>query len=322
MKVVNYMFAFVIIVSIGMLYDKYLKKYDVDSKEAHDKLIQYYLLNGESKKDEKPVLWIHSENEINSRNWLSFSSRNTKMVNQGYVELCIGSIVKHCSQSFKICLINDESFSRLMPEWNIDITHLSDPIKSHVRRYALIKLLYKYGGMCLPNSTIVLKDLKPIMEMFLNDKDFFAVESLSKTKSADTLKFIPDINIVGARKGSESLKHLIEYSQQQISTDNTAEMDFLGKFNIELFDMYNKNEINVINAKLFGRKDKDNKEVLLEDLMSSLPIQMSVNCYCVVIPNKELLKRTKYNWFVRLNKQQIMESDNNISNFLVISLNQ
>ena len=37
---------------------------------------------------------------------------------------------------------------------------------------------------------------------------------------------------------------------------------------------------------------------------------------------EELLKRTKYNWFVRLNKQQIMESDNNISNFLVISLNQ
>ena len=322
MKIINYMFAFVAITSVGMLYDKYLKKYDIDSKEAHDRLIQHYLLNGESKQDDKPVLWVHSGSEINSRNWLSFSSRNTKMVNQGYIELCINTIMKHCSKSFKICLIDDESFSRLMPEWDIDLNKLADPIKSHVRQYAFVRLLYKYGGMCLPNSTIVMEDVKPIMNMFLHDKDFFAVESISRNKSADALKFIPDSNIMGARQGSDVLKQLIEYWQILISKDNTAEMDFLGRFNIKLFELYNKNEINVINAKLFGMKDRNGKEILLEDLLSSTPIQTSANCYCIVIPKKELLKRTKYNWFTRLNSHQIMESDNNISNHLAFSLNQ
>ena len=66
MKILNYAFAFVIIVSIGMLYDKYLKKYDIDSKETHNKLIEHYLLNGNSKKDNKPILWIHIPYKINN----------------------------------------------------------------------------------------------------------------------------------------------------------------------------------------------------------------------------------------------------------------
>jgi len=320
MKFLNYAFAFVIIVSIGMLYDKYLKKYDIDSKESHDKLIEHYLLNGDSKKDNKPILWIHSKNEVNSRNWLSFYSRNTKNVNQGYLEMCINTIMKHCSGSFKVCLIDDDSFSKLLPSWGIDLNKISEPIKSHVRQFAFIKLLYKYGGMCIPNSTIMMKDIKPLMEMFLNKKDFFAVESLSRNKSADTLKFIPSSQIMGAKKESEILKKLIEYSQIQISTDNTSEMDFLGNFNLKLFEMYKHNEIDVINAKLFGIKDKNDKEVLIEDLLSSSPIQFSNDYYCIVIPKDELLKRTKFNWFVRLNKEQIIETDNNISNHLVYSL--
>ncbi len=320
MKIINYAFAFVIIISIGMVYDKYLKKYDTDSKETHEKLIQHYLLNGDNKNDNKPILWIHNKNEVNSRNWVSFNSRNTKNVNQGYIEMCINTIMKHCSQSFKVCLINDESLSRLLPDWAIQLHKLPEPIKSHVRQYAFIKLLYKYGGVFIPNSTIMMNDIKPLVDLFLNKKDFFAVESLSRNKSADTLKFIPSTLIMGATKQSETLKQLIDYSQTQISTDNTSEMDFLGNFDIQLLDMYKKNEMDIINAKLFGMKDVNNKEILIEDLMSSLPIKLAEDCYCIVIPKEELLKRRKFNWFVRLNKQQIFETDNNISNHLIHSL--
>lgn len=320
MKIVNYLFAFVIITSIGMLYDRYLKKYDLDSTENHEKLIKHYLLN--DGKNNKPILWIHTKNEINARNWLTFNSRNTKEVNQGYIEMCINSIMKHCSNSFKICLINDESFSKLLPTWAIDLNKLADPIKSHVRQLAFVKLLHSYGGLCLPNSTIVLKDLKPLMDTFLGDKDFFAVESLSRNKSADLLKFIPTVHIMGAYKHSTAAKQLLEYTQIQISNDNTSEMDFVGNLDIKLLDMFKKNEINVMDAKLFGIKDRNDKEVLIDDLMSSLPIKLSDDCYCIVIPKDELLKRTKYNWFVRLNKNQIIKADNNISNYLVYSLQQ
>ena len=99
-------------------------------------------------------------------------------------------------------------------------------------------------------------------------------------------------------------------------------MDFLGNFDFKLFEMYKQNEIDVVNANLFGIKDQNGKEVLIEDLLSSSPIKFSNNCYCIVIPKDELLKRTKFNWFVKLNKEQIIETDNNISNHLVHSLNK
>lgn len=318
MKIVNYFFAFVIITSIGVLYDKYLKKYDIDGKENHEKLIKHYLLN--EGKNNKPILWVHSKNEINARKWLSFNSRNTKEVNQGYIEMCINSIMKHCAQSFKVCLINDESFSKLLPTWGIDLNKLADPIKSHVRQLAVLKLIHAYGGMYLPNSTIVLKDLKPIMDTFLEDKDSFVVEGLSKNKSADLLKFIPSFTTIGAKKNSESIKELMEYMQIQISQDNTNEMDIVGNLDVKLLDMYKTNKINVMDGKLFGIKDKHDKEIVLDHLMSSLPVQLSKECFCIVIPKDELLNRTKHNWFVRLNKNQIIKSDNNISNHLIYSL--
>ena len=58
--------------------------------------------------------------------------------------------------------------------------------------------------------------------------------------------------------------------------------------------------------------------VIVNDI--EIRIRIVCDCYCIVIPKDELLKRTKYNWFVRLNKNQIINSDNNISNFLMYSL--
>ena len=91
---------------------------------------------------------------MNSRDWLSFSSRNTEQLNQPYIISCVKTIIKHNSNDFYICLIDDKSFNKLMPNFNLDLTKLSEPIKKHAGQ-ALCELLRSYGGMLLPNSTIV-----------------------------------------------------------------------------------------------------------------------------------------------------------------------
>ena len=78
--------------------------------------------------------------------------------------MCVKSIMKHCKDNFNICLIDDSSFEKIIPEWTICLDGLADPIKSRVRVLALTKLLHTYGGMLLPNSTIVLKDLKVLYD--------------------------------------------------------------------------------------------------------------------------------------------------------------
>ena len=74
-------------------------------------------------------------------------------------------------------MIDDNSFDKILPEWSIDISKITAPIKKHIRLLGLAKLLHYYGGMLLPNSTIVMKDLLPIYKSGLLDKDFFTVET-------------------------------------------------------------------------------------------------------------------------------------------------
>ena len=62
----------------------------------------------------------------------SFDPNSTDL-NQPYLHLVIQSIIDKCGDDFHICLIDDESFSKLIPSWNVDITNMADPHKQLFR---------------------------------------------------------------------------------------------------------------------------------------------------------------------------------------------
>ena len=152
MDFVKYVTVFMIITVSGILYDRYKKKYLGDEELNNNNLVEKYLLNDMSKLGNKPVIWVHTDYEVNARAWSSFGSRNTKKLNKRYIELCVESIIKYCGESFNVVLINDSSFANLIPGWTIEMNRLADPVKSHVRSLAIAKILYYYGGFLLPNS--------------------------------------------------------------------------------------------------------------------------------------------------------------------------
>ena len=96
---------FIILTTVGILYDRYAKKFFPDEELGKHNLVRKYLLNESDSLDGKPFLWIHTKHKINARQWQSFNSRNSKRLNQPYKDLCVESILNHCSDSFKICLI-------------------------------------------------------------------------------------------------------------------------------------------------------------------------------------------------------------------------
>ena len=51
-------------------------------------LVRKYLLNESDSMTGKEILWIHTKHDINSRNWSSFGSRNSRKLNQPYKDLC------------------------------------------------------------------------------------------------------------------------------------------------------------------------------------------------------------------------------------------
>ena len=107
--------AFILITTLGIFYDKYREKYDPDPEKLQFDLVQEHLLenNGDLNLIKKPIMWIHIDYDKNSRHWGSFYSRTSNNLNQPYLNMCVETIIKHCGDSFNICLINGVSIFSL-----------------------------------------------------------------------------------------------------------------------------------------------------------------------------------------------------------------
>ena len=126
----NYITMFIILTVAGFLYDRYKLKTEHDEQKEQYKMIEKYLLNDSSlARSNKPIIWIHLEFMKNSRLWSSFYSRSSYELNQPYLHLTIKSIIEKCGESFNVCLIDDESFTKIIPGWSINIEGLASPIK-------------------------------------------------------------------------------------------------------------------------------------------------------------------------------------------------
>ncbi len=305
----RYFTLFIVLTAIGYLYEKYKLKYVPDEELEKYDLVRKFLLNGGSGLGTKPILWIHSSHPVNHRYWLSFGSRTSRLLNQPYKISCVETIVKHCSNSFNIVLIDDYSFEKLIKGWNIDMDKLANPVKEHIRMLALSKLLRDFGGLLVPNSTIVCKDLKPIYDSALKSKCCFSVNMPNKGVTADVASMFPTTKILGCKKGSEVMGNFCNYLEALASTDYTNESDFLGQANRWLYQQHLNNRMNIICGKIFGVEDHEGRIVNIERLMGNTYIKFSPIMHAIYLPGDEILKRTKYEWFARLSQQQLRNCD-------------
>ena len=192
----RYFTMFIFMTLLGYLYEKYRLKNDENEELAKYDAVKRFLLNEDDLLSSKPIMWIFNDYEVNARSWPSFFSRNTTHLNQPYIELCVQSIIKNCGDTFNICLIDDESFSKLIPDWDIDFNRLSNPVKKHMRLLALSRLLYYYGGLAIPNSTIVLKDLMPTFKENLKEHDAFTFEIVNRGSTSTYTSFFPTCKFI------------------------------------------------------------------------------------------------------------------------------
>ena len=176
---------FFILLVLGILYRRYEDKRErQESSDIYENIQQYLLDDDTLGKSKKPILWIHVPYEYNSRQWLSFGSRSSFNLNQPYLYLTVRSIIKHCDESFTICMIDDSSFKKLIPGWNINMSTISDPILSKMRMLGLMKLLYMYGGLQCPLSFVCLKDLNDLYAKGIRGEKMFVCETVDRNSTS------------------------------------------------------------------------------------------------------------------------------------------
>ena len=327
--VINYILIIIILLVLSYYYNTILKK-DDDIKTSHYyyEMIDKYLLNSNSLGiNDKPYLWIYLCNndarisEVNSRSWLNFNSRNTKKLNQPYQYLCIKSIIEHCKNDFNIYLIDDYSFDKIIPNWNIDVTSSPNPLRYRLRNLALSNILNIYGGFIVPSSFICFKSLKTLYQNNLIDKDFFINNLSDKKLYTNCNNSILDIKFMGSKPNNSTIKEFIKEQQYLISKSFSSEFEFVNKINIILSHLHDNNLINIIESKYLGFNDENNDSINIEKLFTNDILTLDKNCYGLYIPWNDILFRKNYTWFANLSIEEVLKCDNNISYYILFSNN-
>jgi len=316
----NLFILFFILIVLGVLYKRFEDKMSrEESSDIHESIQKYLLDDDTLGKSKKPILWIHVPYEYNSRNWLSFGSRSSFDLNQPYLYLTVRSIIKNCDKSFTICIIDDTSFKRLIPGWNINMTSISDPILSNMRMLGMMKLLYIYGGIHCPISFLCLKDLNELYVKGTRGEKMFVCETVDRNVTSTDVDFYPNLNFCGAAKECETVRELCNFIQRTASHDYTADTKFLGDYDKWSKERIQSGKINMIEGVEIGTKTVDEKQIIVDDLMSNNYLDLYQGTYGILIPSEEILSRNKFEWFARMSPKQVMESDTIIGNYILLS---
>ena len=315
MEFTKYILALLGIIALQRLYNSI----DGDQEKTDDyKLVSDFLINGDLAKKTKPFLWIHLQYNVNARCWPSFFSRNTTLLNQPYHYITIKSIMDKCGEDFNICLIDDRTFKALIPEWTIDMSQVGDPLKSKIRELALAKILYHYGGCLVPGSLKCFKNLIDVYHTKTKNDTMFVGEFVNHAVSADKHNLAANTRLMGCLKNNYKMNEYVNFLSNLISTDYTDESVFVGEESDWCQAQINKNELNVIPAELLGAIDTERKIITIDRLMERTYIDLSPCTLGVYIPEKDILKRTNYQWFARLSAEQAMTGNSMLHKLLLI----
>jgi hypothetical protein len=316
----TYIILLFVLFIVIIFYKRFQEKLDRENTSFNNNAIQQFLLDDVTlAKSKKPILWIYVPYEYNSRNWLSFGSRSSFELNQPYLYLTVRSIIQNCSDSFTICIIDDNAFQKLIPNWSIEMRKIASPISNNIRTLGFMKLLYIYGGIHCPISFLCMRDLIELYERGTQRSKMFICETINRNITSSTYDFYPNLEFCGSPKECETVNKLISFIQRTISFDSTAESVFNGEFNRWCESLVRSGEINLIGGAEIGTKTVDDEQVLTEDLLSQSSVKLYDNMYGILIYSKDILNRKSFEWFARMSAKQVLRSHTLIGNYMVMA---
>ena len=303
--------AFVIItILIGFLYRRYM-----DKEECQQQLRDLHIINRELlTKNGKPILWIPVPRVYNARDWSSFYSRSSDSLNVPYMYLTIKSIIEKCGQTFQICIIDDDSFGKLLPNWTPELNKIGDPLREKVRYLGMIELLYTFGGILVPPSFLCMRDLGPLLE---NGKPFVA-EGVNYYGDS---RFAPNPYFLGAKPECSVMKEYADYLAIMITNDYTAESIFLNDLSKWCARRCASGEMHCLDGKKTGAKTVNGDAIIIEHFFEQQPQELASDTFGILIPHEQIEKRTSLNWVCYLEKEKLLEMDNNFRRYLQKSMN-
>jgi hypothetical protein len=262
-----------------------------------------------------PTLWIYyNDSEVNSRWWADFGARSTRAINIPFLNLCYESIVAQNNQKYKIEVIAGvtDLASRLggWQELPKGLQNPLAPVEKAELNWIRAEVLARFGGLWVNSATIC---LKPFPELPYEGAAFWGTDP-DESYSGPNGTAIPSMYAMGAGKP----KHPVfeQWAQaaferldkqgggQQIRGD--AKWDFVAFAQTDpTVRVYPGVEVS---------RRPDGKRIQVEDLLSagqegSHRFKIQPDALYVPIPWPEIQDRRMFGWFLRMDEDQILNSD-------------
>jgi hypothetical protein len=318
------------LIILASYFATHVKQNYLVSNSDEDELIRKYLLNDHPLYGlNRPKLWIHTTYEYNARKWQSFGSRSSTDLNQPYIHLTVKSIINQCGNDFNICLIDDDSFSRLLPTWKYRVTSMPEGERDYYRQLGLLSLLYTYGGMIVPNSFVCLQNLAGLYSQGIQGNTPFILEKPNKhaqiaSATGKRAPMTPDLGFMGSVKANSTIAELIEFVKgQRDLAVKSSEMVFFDPVSQWCSRAVDQGRMVLIDGGYIGTKSRTGRPILLENLMSESAEELDVcprSALGIVIPADEVLSRIKYQWFSVMSAEELLGTNLNIVPWLLRSI--
>lgn len=275
------------------------KRRDLIAKKREETLdLESFFYNPIVLKTKRRKIWIHIPLERNSRHWQSFGSRSSTHLNLSVANLCIKSIIDWCSQSYDIILFTDADIPEILKS-TADLSMLSGDELEKQRRYYLLEILYQHGGILLPHTIYLRNNIKHQDAM-----DRWYVVDAYNSNHISVPNRIPSIVITGAPPKDPQLRDYLDY----LKTDPKSE------FTDNYFITHN---VFILDGSIFGTKNKKKESIQLDDLMSTKNLKLPECNIGLYLPYCELMKRSYYKWFVRMNEKQLLSARCAFSHYMI-----
>ena len=298
-KLVTYAALLGTVVILGEWYERRAETRGKPGEHAYREIIDRHMFSSNTSLHGKVPIWIPIEHNLNARYWPSFGSRLTNRVNKPYLSLCIKTVVKNAGPEYEVVIVDDASYGALIPGWDIEMNRVSEPMRNNLRTLALWKVLYYYGGVLCPASTVCVNRMSDLVGAATTQ--LFSVEQLATAYSDNLYQANP--RFVGCPREHEGMLKMITELESLLSSDSTDAVAFTGGIQAILA---RSKSISVVNGKMVGSRTVSGCPVTLDGLFEG--VEFSPELVCLILPEQKIDARVKYGWFSRMSQGQVMKS--------------
>ena len=250
--------------------------------------------------NKKIPLWIYNPILVNSNKWKTSYSRRSVQDTTGLVKLCIRSARFNLGEKYDIKIFNQDDLDTLIPEC-LPVLRKCKTTKV-VEEYIKYSILYKYGGIWLPNSTIVLNPLRLNMGEYNSGKLLLFGINHEDYQEAPTYSDL----IVASTVNTQIVRNILDILDESLKGFN-----YDNNFNNYINNYINSRPGDLYVSLLVLQYDMEEESIEKRDIVTSFNNRLiEYDDYVFYyIPISEFQRYTAYTFMLRMSPNDILTSN-------------